>query len=60
MLDINKPTDVPTTLQGVIARPPSELKPYAGNARVHDEKQVTALMASIKQFGFQGANLFHA
>lgn len=35
-------------------RPPGELKPYEGNARVHDEKQITALMASIKAFGFTG------
>lgn len=38
----------------IVYRPPGELKPYEGNARVHDEKQITAIMASIKEFGFTG------
>ena len=38
----------------IVYRPPGELKPYEGNARVHDEKQITAIMASIKEFGFIG------
>lgn len=38
----------------IVFRPPGELKPYEGNARVHDEKQITAIMASIKEFGFTG------
>lgn len=38
----------------IIFRPPGDLKPYDGNARVHDDKQITAIMASIKEFGFTG------
>lgn len=38
--------------QSLLHRPPSELKPYPGNARKHDEKQLAALMASIQEFGF--------
>lgn len=45
--------------QEVIHRPPDELKPYPGNARIHDEKQMTALMAAIREFGFQGAILIN-
>lgn len=36
----------------IVSRSPGELKPYEGNARVHDEKQIAAIMASIKEFGF--------
>ena len=35
-------------------RSPSELKPYPTNARVHDEKQIAAIMSSINEFGFTG------
>ncbi len=38
--------------QSLLHRPPEELKPYPGNARKHDEKQLAALMASIREFGF--------
>lgn len=31
---------------------PSDLKPWEGNPRIHSEKQITVLMASIKKFGF--------
>lgn len=30
----------------------SELIPYANNSRLHDDKQVTQIAASIKEFGF--------
>lgn len=36
----------------IVFRSPGELKPYEGNARVHDEKQIAAIMTSIKEFGF--------
>jgi DNA modification methylase len=36
----------------IVFRSPGELKPYEGNARLHDEKQIVAIMASIKEFGF--------
>lgn len=39
-------------LQQLLHRSPDELKPYPGNARKHDEKQLAALMASIREFGF--------
>jgi len=29
-----------------------EIKPYPGNARTHDEPQITVLMASMRTFGF--------
>lgn len=32
--------------------PIDEIKPYSGNARTHDENQITVLMASMKMFGF--------
>jgi hypothetical protein len=38
----------------LLYRPPNELIPYAGNARTHDEKQLAALMASVREFGFTG------
>lgn len=38
--------------QSLLHRSPDELKPYPGNARKHDEKQLAAIMASIKEFGF--------
>lgn len=31
---------------------PNDLKPYPGNARIHDEKQMAVLKASIIEFGF--------
>lgn len=40
--------------EDIVFRPTGELKPYEGNARVHDEKQIAALMASINEFGFTG------
>jgi DNA modification methylase len=33
-------------------RPPSELKPYKGNARTHSAKQVQQVAQSIQRFGF--------
>jgi ParB-like chromosome segregation protein Spo0J len=33
-------------------RPPGDLKPYARNARTHSPKQIAAIAASIKAFGF--------
>jgi DNA modification methylase len=38
--------------QQLLHRSPDELKPYPGNARKHDEKQLVTLMASIREFGF--------
>ena len=32
--------------------PPSDLKPYARNARRHSKKQVGQIAESIKRFGF--------
>lgn len=34
------------------ARPPSELRPYARNARTHSRKQVRQIADSIQRFGF--------
>ena len=30
----------------------SELKPYKNNSKIHPEKQIKNIVASIKQFGF--------
>ena len=30
----------------------NSLKPYKGNARTHNKKQIKQLVASIKEFGF--------
>lgn len=34
------------------ARPPSELRPYSGNARTHSRKQIRQIADSIERFGF--------
>jgi DNA modification methylase len=39
--------------KGIALRKPSDLVPWEGNPRTHSEKQLTALMGSIKQLGFQ-------
>ena len=30
----------------------SELKPYEGNPRIHNEKQIEKLISSIQEYGF--------
>ena len=35
-----------------IDRPPTELRPWPGNARTHSDKQLLKLKASIQRFGF--------
>ena len=42
----NKPTPE------IVLRDPATLIAYAGNARLHPESQITALMRSIETFGF--------
>lgn len=39
----------------IVYQVPGNLTPYGGNARVHDERQIAAMMASMKEFGFTGA-----
>ena len=34
---------------------PASLKPHPANSRLHSESQITAIVASIEQFGFNGA-----
>lgn len=46
--------------QELIYRSPGELKPYPENARVHDERQLTALMAAIQEFGFRSPIIVNA
>jgi len=36
------------------------LKPYAGNARVHSDKQISQIAASIRNFGFNNPVLVDA
>lgn len=45
------PTDTETT-PAIALRDPAILVAYAGNARLHPETQITALMRSIETFGF--------
>ncbi|HBR69919.1 MAG TPA: DNA methylase N-4 [Rhodospirillaceae bacterium] len=37
----------------ITVRAPAELKPWEGNPRIHNEKQLVALAASIKKLGFR-------
>ena len=39
-------------ISGIEYRHPAELKPWPDNPRVHPEKQLTVLAASMRQFGF--------
>lgn len=43
---------VASDLSDIVYRGPAELKPWPGNPRTHDEKQLAALMTSITEFGF--------
>lgn len=36
----------------IVLRPVGELQPYLRNARTHDEEQIAAVAASIREFGF--------
>lgn len=48
-----KSPSLPETLRLKIAyRKVGDLKPYAGNARTHSDKQIAQIAASIRQFGF--------
>ena len=48
-----KSPTLPETLRLKIAyRKVDDLKPYAGNARTHSDKQIEQIAASIRQFGF--------
>ncbi len=48
-----KSPTLPETLRLKIAyRKVADLKPYAGNARTHSDKQIDQIAASIRQFGF--------
>jgi ParB-like chromosome segregation protein Spo0J len=37
---------------GLIDRPPSDLKPWPGNPRTHNDKQLAKLKSSIQKFRF--------
>lgn len=48
-------TSVPApTMSEITHRDPETLKPWDKNPRTHDERQITALMAAIQEFGFHG------
>ena len=36
----------------IVYRPTGDLRPYAGNARTHNAKQIVQIAASIRKFGF--------
>lgn len=40
------------SVSGIVMRAPEELKPWPNNPRIHSEKQITKLMASISKFTF--------
>lgn len=42
---------IPENLQ-IVLRKPGDLKAWEGNPRIHSEKQIVALMASIQRLGF--------
>jgi DNA modification methylase len=41
-----------TNASGLIDRPPGDLKPWPGNPRTHNDKQLAKLKTSIQKFGF--------
>ena len=41
----------------IVHRDPAELVPWDGNPRVHNERQIEALMVSIREFGFRTCGL---
>ncbi|MGV8928371.1 MAG: site-specific DNA-methyltransferase [Brevundimonas sp.] len=47
----NQNTDSAASTQ-IVMRPPRELKPARRNARLHSDRQIAQLAASIEQFGF--------
>lgn len=51
---MSKDTEVLKTnlASGLIDRPPSDLKPWPGNPRTHNDKQLAKLKSSIQKFGF--------
>jgi hypothetical protein len=40
------------SLSNLLERPPADLKPWPGNPRTHNDKQLAKLKASIRKFGF--------
>jgi DNA modification methylase len=40
------------TISGIVYRPPCDLSPWPGNPRIHADKQLAKLKASIQKFGF--------
>lgn len=50
---------IESMLQELVYRPVDQLKPYKGNARRHNTRQITALAAAYKKFGFRGAVLIN-
>lgn len=46
------PKSTSPTLSGIIEQPPGDLKPWPGNPRTHNDKQLVKLKASIGKFGF--------
>lgn len=43
---------LPAMVEHIVMRNPAELRPDPRNARTHDEAQIAALAASIREFGF--------
>jgi DNA modification methylase len=43
------------SISDIVFRPPADLKPWPNNPRLHTDKQITALTASMRQFGFPTA-----
>jgi len=40
------------SISGIVDRPPGDLRPWPGNPRIHSDKQLAKLKASIRKFGY--------
>lgn len=47
-----RPAKLALALSGIVERRPADLKPWPDNPRRHSEKQLVALRASLRKFGF--------
>jgi DNA modification methylase len=46
-----------SSISDIVLRAPTDLKPWPNNPRSHTDKQITALKASMRQFGFPSSVL---
>jgi DNA modification methylase len=48
----DEPNGSTSKIGQIVEQPPGDLKPWPGNPRIHSDKQLTKLKASIQTFGF--------